>query len=292
MLLLIGIHSKIGRELGARLLLRGERVRVLVRSEDSRAALEHQGYRVVQGDLAQPGTLKRAMAGIEQVFLLSSPNSEAATWHQNAINAAKDTSVAHLVRCSIMGADPDSRVTLFRQHGLSDRYLEDSDISYTILRPNFFLQNIREIIISAFDKRSYVADPYGSARISMVDTRDVAAAAEVVLLRSGHAGMTYNLTGPEALSFETITLRLSGFIGRTIQHLPIPEAEYEAAQLALGRDPWLVKANQELIQVYRASNTTGFAAEVTSDMHKLTGRAPTGLDALLEGYIHADAALR
>jgi uncharacterized protein YbjT (DUF2867 family) len=104
--------------------------------------------------------------------------------------------------------------------------------------------------------------------------------------------MTYNLTGPEALSFETITLRLSGFIGRTIQHLPIPDAEYEAAQLALGRDPWLVKANQELILVYRASSTTGFAAEVTSDMHKLTGREPTSLDALLESYINTRAALR
>lgn len=292
MLLLIGIHSKIGADLGARLLLRGERVRVLVRSDASRAVLEQQGYQVVQGDLSQPGTLRRAMTGIELVFLLSSPSSEGVTWHKNVINAAKDASVAHLVRSSIMGADPESRVALLRQHGLSDRYLEDSDISYTILRPNYFSQNVIEVIAPVLQAKGHVSDPYGNARISMVDTRDVAAAAEVVLTNSGHTGMTYNLTGPEALSFETITLRLSGYIGHPIQHVALSDEAYEAALLEQGLDPWLAKAYLELVQTYRASSTTGFAAEVTSDIQKLTSLEPTSLDVLLEDFSHAHAALR
>jgi uncharacterized protein YbjT (DUF2867 family) len=49
------------------------------------------------------------MAGIEKVFLLSSPHPDAVSWHRNAIDAARRTQVQLLVRSSILGADRESR---------------------------------------------------------------------------------------------------------------------------------------------------------------------------------------
>jgi hypothetical protein len=48
------------------------------------------------------------MAGVEKVFLLSSPHPDAASWHRNAIDAARRTQVQLLVRSSILGADRES----------------------------------------------------------------------------------------------------------------------------------------------------------------------------------------
>jgi uncharacterized protein YbjT (DUF2867 family) len=54
----------------------------------------------------------------------------------------------------------------------------------------------------------------GDARISMVDTRDVAAVAATVLTTAGHEGQTYDVTGPEALSYEDVAAKLSQVKGR------------------------------------------------------------------------------
>ena len=62
----------------------------------------------VTGDLADEGSLVTAMAGIEKVFLLSSPHPDAVSWHRNAIDAARRTQVQLLVRSSILGADRES----------------------------------------------------------------------------------------------------------------------------------------------------------------------------------------
>ncbi len=82
------------------------------------------------------------MAGVEKVFLLSSPHPDAVGWHRNAIDAARRTQVQLLVRSSILGADRESPAEFISAHTTCDRYLEDSGLPYVIVRPNLFLQNI------------------------------------------------------------------------------------------------------------------------------------------------------
>lgn len=97
MILVIGVNSKISADLAQRLAERGEQVRALVRSEDSRARLEALGYEVVIGDLAHAASVDAAMLGVERVFLLSSPHADDVTWHQQAIDAANKGSSAKLM---------------------------------------------------------------------------------------------------------------------------------------------------------------------------------------------------
>ncbi len=75
-----------------------------------------------------------------------------------------------------VGADKESPAEFVNAHTICDRYLEDSGLAFVVVRPNLFLQNIPESTIPSIDQTGtfYVA---GQARISMVDTRDVAAVA-------------------------------------------------------------------------------------------------------------------
>jgi uncharacterized protein YbjT (DUF2867 family) len=279
MILVIGGRSKIGSALIESLSARGERVRMLVRDREPGAAPE--GVEPVAGDLGSPESLRAAMAGAEKVFLLSSPHRDAVSWHRNAIDAASASGVSLLVRSSIVGSDPDSPSEFVSSHGRCDRYLEESGLGYAILRPNLFLQNVPESTIPSIDASGSFYVDAGDARISMVDTRDVADAASVVLTEPGHAGARYDLTGPEALTYDDVAARLSASLGRDIHYVDVPDEAVRGALLGMGLDAWLVDALVGLYQDYRRSGSDGYASEVTDTITRLTGRAPRTLDELL-----------
>lgn len=100
MILIIGAGSRTGRALARLLRETGTPVRMLTRSAP--------GPDEVAGDLADAASLDRAMAGADAVFLLSSAAPTELAWHRNAIEAAARAGVGHLVRSSILGADPAS----------------------------------------------------------------------------------------------------------------------------------------------------------------------------------------
>jgi uncharacterized protein YbjT (DUF2867 family) len=280
MILVIGGRSKIGSALLESLIAREQRVRALVRAGEPTEAMP-TAVEVVTGDLADAGSLTSAMAGIEQVFLLSSPHRDAVSWHRNAIDAARQAGVGLLVRSSILGADRDSPAEFVNAHTRCDRYLEESGLEHVILRPNLFLQNIPESTIPSIGPDGNFYLDAGDARISMVDTRDVAEVAAVVLTEPGHAGARYNVTGPEALSYEDVAAKLSQTLSRKVTYVDAPDEAVREALLGLGLDEWFVGALVGLYQDYRRSGTDGYAAQVSDTVDGLTGAPARSLDELL-----------
>jgi uncharacterized protein YbjT (DUF2867 family) len=280
LILVIGGRSKIGAALIEELLSRGERVRALVRAGERAGSLP-AAVGVVTGDLADEASLVAAMDGIEKVFLLSSPHPDAVTWHRNAIDAARRTDVRLLVRSSILGADEESAPEFIGAHHVSDRYLRDSGLPHVIVRPNLFLQNIQESTIPAIDASGNFYVDAGQARISMVDTRDVAAVAAAALCEPGHAGADYDVTGPEALSYADVAAKLSGALGREVSYVDVPDDAVRGALLGAGLSDWFAGALVGLYQDYRRSGTDGYAAQVTDTVTRLIGRPARSLDDLL-----------
>jgi uncharacterized protein YbjT (DUF2867 family) len=279
-ILVIGGRSKIGATLIAELLDRNQQVQALVRAGEHADGLP-AGAKAVTGDLADEGSLVTAMAGIEKVFLLSSPHPDAVRWHRNAIDAARRTEVQLLVRSSILGADQDSPAEFISAHTVCDRYLQDSGLPSVVVRPNLFLQNIPESTIPSIDTSGTFYADAGEARISMVDTRDVAAVAAVVLTEPGHAGTSYDVTGPEALSYADAAVKLTRAMGRPISYVAVPDEPVRQALLGFGLTPWFAEALIGLYQDYRRSGTDGYAAQVTDTVQRLTGRPARTLDDLL-----------
>jgi uncharacterized protein YbjT (DUF2867 family) len=281
-ILVIGGRSKIGAALIGELLGRGQQVRALVRAGEPAGGLP-PAAEAITGDLADEGSLVTAMAGVEKVFLLSSPHPGAVRWHRNAIDAARRTQVQLIVRSSILGADRDSPADFISAHTTCDRYLEESGLPYVIVRPNLFLQNIPESTIPSIDASGTFYVNAGEARISMVDTRDVAAVAAVALTEPGHSGAHYDVTGPEALSYADVAAELTSVMGRRISYVAASDDAVRQALLGAGLTEWFAGALVGLYQDYRRSGTVGYAAEVTGIIQRLTGRPARSLDDLLGG---------
>ncbi len=186
-----------------------------------------------------------------------------------------------LVRSSILGASLESPAEFVSAHTDCDRHLEQSGLEYVIVRPNLFMQNMPESNIPSIGEDGNLYVDAGDARISMVDTRDVAAVASTVLTEDGHAGAHYDVTGPETLSYDDVAMKLSGATGREIRYVAVPDQTVRDSLLGIGLDPWFVDALVGLYHDYRRSGTDGYASAVTDTVLRLTGRPPRTLDALL-----------
>jgi uncharacterized protein YbjT (DUF2867 family) len=221
------------------------------------------------------------MQGVERVFLLCGPTPGEVALNRNAIDAARASGVRLVVRSSILAADPASTATFVRNHGESDAYLVRSGLPHVIVRPNYFAQNVPESVIPTIDGGGRFYANLGDARISMVDTADVGAVAAVVLTNPGHDGKTYDVTGPEALSYADVATKLSSRLGRRIEYVDVPDAAAQSALAAAGLGDWLVDSLVSLFAQYRQSGTDGYAAQVTDTVQQLTGQPAHTLEDVL-----------
>ena len=280
MILVIGGRSKIGSALIGDLVARGEAVRALVRSGEGASSLP-DGVQAVAGDLADVESLASAVSGVDRVFLLCGPTENEVQFNRNAIDVAKHAGIGLLVRSSIIGSDPGSQATFVRDHGICDAYLEQSGVPHAIVRPNLFMQNVPESTVPSIDADGNFYANAGDARITMVDTRDVAAVAATVLTDPGHGGRSYDVTGPEALSYHDVAAKLSGAMGRKITYIDAPDDAVGGALKGFGLPEWMAGALVDLYQDYRSSGSDGYAAQVTDTVERLTGRPARTLDELL-----------
>jgi len=155
-----------------------------------------------------------------------------------------------------------------------------------IVRPNLFLQNLPESTIPSLDASGTFYADAGEARISMVDTRDVATVACLALTEPGHAGAHYDVTGPEALSNTDVAAKLTAAMGRRISYAGASDDAVRQALIGAGLTEWFTNALVGLYQDYRRSGTGGYAAQVTGTIQRLTSRPARSLDDLLGEIAH------
>ncbi len=281
MILVIGGHSKIGSALVDDLVARGELVRAMVRSGESADSFP-TGVETVVGDLVDRASLDAAMEGADKLFLLCGPTQDEVAFNQNAIDAAAAAGLSLVVRSSILGADPNSPATFVHDHGISDAALRDSGLPHAIVRPNMVMENVPENYVASIDEHGNFYANAGEARLSMVDTRDVAAVAVALLTEPGQQEGIYDVTGPEALSYEDVAGKLSSHLGRQINFVDVPDDAVRQTLLGFGVGEWMAGGLVDLFQEYKRSGTDGYAAAVTDTVERITGRAPRSLDMMLE----------
>ncbi|MGA7927057.1 MAG: hypothetical protein WCA20_13830 [Candidatus Sulfotelmatobacter sp.] len=117
----------------------------------------------------------------------------------------------------------------------------------------------------------------------MIDIRDIAAVAVIVLAATGHEGKSYALTGGEVLTNEQIAERISRVAGRKISYVDLPAAQLKKAILSTGALEWSADALIDLQRLYRE----GRASLVTDDIERLTGHKPITVDQFAHDYAFA-----
>ncbi|HWS85430.1 MAG TPA: SDR family oxidoreductase [Pyrinomonadaceae bacterium] len=283
MILITGATGTTGREVIAELRRLGaEGVRALVRDPARADFIREAGFEAVAGDFERPETLGAALEGVERALLLTPPTPDTVKHHREFVVAAAEAGVRHVVKLSAIGADADAPEGFGKWHGQSENLLKTSGLRWTMLRPNFFMQNLlgqaRQIAATG-----HIYQPLGNARASFIDARDIAAVAARALTEDGHEDQTYTLTGPEALSYHDIAAKLSEATGRTIDYVPVSPEQFRAGAVGAGLPEWLVSALERLNELF----ASGAAAAVTDDVRRVGRKELTTFDQFARDYAEA-----
>ncbi|MFB9927653.1 SDR family oxidoreductase [Amycolatopsis halotolerans] len=276
--LVTGATGTVGSALIPALQARGGTVRAMTRGRPV------DGVETVTADLQDPASVAAALKGVDAVFLNSPSAADAAELQIQFANLARDAGVNRLVLLSQYAARADSPVRFLRWHAEVEAHVEKIGLDYTVLRPNLYLQGL--LNFSATIAQGFLAAPIGDAAVSVIDTRDISAAAAAVLTSSGHSGRTYTLTGPRAVTHTEIAAALSAATGRDIAFHDAPADQFAAALTGL-LPSWQIGG---LVEDY-AHYARGEAAEVHTSVADLTGRPARDLTDFALDYAAAFAAL-
>jgi uncharacterized protein YbjT (DUF2867 family) len=250
----------------------GYPVRALVRSRAKARAFEvFPMVELVEGDMSRPETLEDALSGVDRVLLISSPDQEMKERQSSFIDAAKKADLRHIVKFSgLSAADVGTPFVFGSMHAEIERYLEDSGLSWTHLRPSQFMtEYLREVPTILAQGALFL--PLDDARLTPVDVADIAKVAFVLLTTPGHEGKTYALSGPEALNVEEIAERISQAIGTAVRYVRISRQERRQALLTAGVPSFFVDA----LDAQAGERLEGREATVHLETHTALGIPPT-----------------
>ncbi len=281
MILLTGSTGSVGLSLAKLLSQRGIPYRAMVRDVAKASALGLAGAELVQGDFQDPASLRQALEGIDRVFLLAPPVENIDRIEATFLDIAAACGVLHVVNLSAVGAGIDVPHRFGQWHGQTEKYLRESQMDFTILRPNFFMQNLLTMTNMVQQGTLYV--PAGEGKAPFVDVRDIAAVAATCLTEAGHEGKIYEVTGPVSIGYSDISATLSQVLGRTINYVDIPVEAAKSSMLEMGMPAWLVDALNELYMGLK-ENRFGTVTDVVS---MIGHKTPIDLESFLRDHIEA-----
>lgn len=282
-ILVTGATGTVGSAVVSELVKAGADVRALVRNPAKAEGMRKAGVDVVEGDLDRPDTLAPALSGVSRVFLLTVPGPQMLAQEQAMIEAILSAEPEPLVvKLSALGASTEASFRFGKLHGDAEQLIVRAGIPFTFLRPTGFMQNLYGSVGSIKEQGALFA-PFGDARVSYIDVRDIAAVAAKVLLDDGHESKTYELTGPEALSYADLARILSEQSGITIRYVDVPPGAARAGMLQAGMSEWLADGLLELFAVYRQ----GGAESVSPAVENVTGRPPRSFELFAAEFVEA-----
>jgi uncharacterized protein YbjT (DUF2867 family) len=275
MILVTGASGNAGGTVLKEVLKTDKPVSAMYRSPED-AAKAPEKVRAVIADFADRPSLGRALEGVDTVYLVCSPVRELVGLEGNMLDACREAGVRHIVLNSAIGAE-DYPKSFPGWHRKVEDKLKASGLGYTILRPNSFMQNIVTYHAPSIRAQGAFYAAMGDALTSFIDVRDIAAVAALALTSPKHAGKTYELNGPEALTYAEVAEKISRASGREVRYVDIPVERQKQSMLALGMPEWQVTALLDLQAYY----TGGKGGEVDDLLANLLGRVPRTMDQFL-----------
>ena len=214
--LVVGGTGKTGRRVVDRLRAQGRPVRVGSRSS------------APPFDWEDSTTWAPAVAGATGAYVSYFPDLAvpgAAEAVAKVARLAAEAGVQRLVLLSGRGEEEAQR---------AERLVRDAFPSATVVRCSWFAQNFTESYLLEPVLAGEVALPAGNVPEPFVDADDIADVATAALTQDGHAGETYELTGPRSLTFGQAVKEIAATSEREIAFVEVPMEAYAAAALDEG----------------------------------------------------------
>ncbi|MGO8931534.1 MAG: NmrA/HSCARG family protein [Limisphaerales bacterium] len=236
----------------------GFAVRALTRDPAKPAArvLTQSGAEVIRGDLDDPASVRRAMAGAYGVFSVQNfmeTGFEGEIRQGKAlVDAAKAAGLQHFVYSSVVSADRHTGLPHFESKWQIEQYIGQGGLSHTILRPAFFMQNwysyMREPILNG--TLPLPLNP--QTTLQQISVADIGAFAALAFQNpSKWHGKTIELAGEE-LTVVRVAELLTRAVGRPVRYIQVPWEQFRRS------------AGQEMTKMYRWFNDVGYHVDIAA----------------------------
>jgi len=258
-------------------LLKSQGLAVTAASRNPGKAGTDLGVPAVAWHWDQPQSFAGVLSGVHTLFLGTPPGTtEELAWGLAAVQAAKAAGVKKIVKLSAIGVEnmPDS------PHRKIELAIEAGGFEWFFARPSFFMQNLNEGMLQSVHA-GVIALPAGDGRTGFIDARDIAAV--MVEAIKGHEldGQGLTLTGPAALGWVDVAAELTRALGKPVRYDDIAPAAHTEAMLAAGMPRHYAEF---MTMLYSQVVKNGFAAAVTDNVKKVTGKDPITLAQYAKDY--------
>ena len=233
MILIVGVTGVLGRETARQLLAAGHKVRGLTRNPANAADIKQLGAEIVQGDLIDADSPKRACQGVEQVLFAAHAILGTGKYTSEAvddagtralIDIAKAAGVKHFVYLSLKDASASHPTDFFRTKVKMEGYLKASGLSYTILRPSAFMEHHVHNLLGATILTTGKTTIYGAGNNpnNFIAGRDIARLAVIALTDPRLKNRSIDVGGPDNVTKNQIAEMYGRFSGRKpkVAHVP------------------------------------------------------------------------
>jgi uncharacterized protein YbjT (DUF2867 family) len=287
-ILVTGATGTIGADLVRRLADAGAPFRVMCRRPEQAADFGARGIDAVVGDFTDPDSLRAAVAGCEQLFLLPPVTPDLDLHAQATIEAARATGVRHVVKVSASDARLSSPVPWAAAHARADRHLADSGLAWTLLRATAFMDNLAQT--APLVRHGLLPGTSRDGATTWVATSDIAAAAARVLLDptthggTGEDGRDYLLTGTAPLSYPAIAEVMTAELGHRVRYLHLPRPLMYLGLRAGGQSAWLARG---LVAQFGQTVRHGRdgVLDHSTDLADLLGRPPIDMTTYVRTHL-------
>ncbi|MEM9107491.1 MAG: SDR family oxidoreductase [Pseudomonadota bacterium] len=247
----------------------GTGLRALVRNAEKANLVFSHGIEPVTGTFEDRSALDAALSGIETVVLIAPAGPKAEQQASSVIQAAKSARVQRIFRVSAIKADPDGPTNNTRAHGRTEAEIAQSGMRYVFLRPNLFMQNMF-MAADSIKQQGQLTFAMDAGKMGMIDTRDIAACVAVCAVSEQWDGQTFELTGPEAISYCDAATVLSELMDQTITYSPMPPDDMYVMIEGTGWGDWMAA----LARDYGKAYASGWGHFTTKNVEEITDTQP------------------
>jgi NADH dehydrogenase len=225
----------VGSTVVAELLHRGHTVRVLARKAPKEPPGDNLSY--FRGDVSTGEGLEPLVKGTDAVVhLVGIIREEGANTFdrihrlgtENALAAASEAGAGRFVHMSALGTRENAVSAYHRTKWAGEEAVRASELEWTVFRPSIIFGPGDEFInmLAGVMRRTPVMPVVGGGKSLMqpVSVKDVAASFCAAVESTSHKGRTYELGGPDVLTFREILGITANVIGKKRFFIPFPSA--------------------------------------------------------------------
>jgi NAD(P)H dehydrogenase (quinone) len=274
-ILVTGVTGVVGKGTVEHLLNKGVPASQIIGLSRKKEATEHltaKGIEIRIGDYFDYDSLVHAFEGVDKVMLISSVAfTDRFTQHYNAITAARQAGVKHVVYMSIMRKEGSGRIMpeITESDLFTEQVLKSSGLDYTILYNPPFM----DLLSFYYGSNPYergIKVPANNGKMAPATRNEISEAHAEILSTQGHENKTYSLGGSESVSFSDIAKILSELKGQPVEFTTITPEEYIDSIVAQGPPQHVA----EFITSWVVAIEEGEFEQQSGDLEQLLGRKP------------------